>query len=101
MPQWIAGAQLTGDAEGLNGRITFQQLPYRNDVKVTINASGLPAGKHALHIHTYGDLSEGCKSTGDKFSNNFVSCLNQYVSLLLFAMFRRDLFPRLNGLKLL
>ncbi|XP_065354976.1 superoxide dismutase [Cu-Zn] 5 [Calliphora vicina] len=69
-PQWQAGAKITG--EGIDGMITFQQLPYNNDIKVTLNATGIPAGKHALHIHTYGDLTDGCKSTGGQFPNNFL-----------------------------
>ncbi|XP_058984509.1 superoxide dismutase [Cu-Zn] 5-like isoform X2 [Musca domestica] len=69
-PNWQAGAKLTG--EGIEGMITFQQLPYNNDIKVTLNATGLPEGKHALHIHTYGDLSDDCKATGGQFPNNFL-----------------------------
>ncbi|KAM7360617.1 sodesque isoform 2-T2 [Cochliomyia hominivorax] len=69
-PQWQAGAKIMG--EGIEGMITFQQLPYNNDIKVTLNATGIPAGKHALHIHTYGDLADGCKSTGGQFPNNFL-----------------------------
>ncbi|XP_061393360.1 superoxide dismutase [Cu-Zn] [Musca vetustissima] len=69
-PNWQAGAKLTG--EGIEGMITFQQLPYNNDIKVTLNATGIPAGKHALHIHTYGDLTDSCKSTGGQFPNNFL-----------------------------
>ncbi|XP_023036194.1 superoxide dismutase [Cu-Zn] 2, chloroplastic isoform X2 [Drosophila willistoni] len=72
---WLAGAKLMGDGEGASdvaGMITFQQLPYNSDIKVTINVTGLPPGKHALHIHSYGDLSDGCKSTGGQFPNNFL-----------------------------
>lgn len=32
----------------------------------------MPPGKHALNIHTYGDLSEGCKSTGYQLPGNFL-----------------------------
>ncbi|XP_032577163.1 superoxide dismutase [Cu-Zn], chloroplastic isoform X2 [Drosophila sechellia] len=74
VPQWQAGAKLMGDGEGAGvaGMISFVQLPYNSDIKVTINVTGLPAGKHALHIHTFGDLSDGCKSTGGQFPNNFL-----------------------------
>lgn len=34
--------------------------------------SGLKAGKHALHIHAFGDLSDGCKSTGPHFRHSIV-----------------------------
>ncbi|XP_030374146.1 superoxide dismutase [Cu-Zn] [Scaptodrosophila lebanonensis] len=74
LPRWQAGAQLKGDGEAAEaaGMITFQQLPYSSDIRVTINMTGLPPGKHALHIHTFGDVSEGCKSTGGQFPNNFL-----------------------------
>ncbi|EDW15073.1 superoxide dismutase [Cu-Zn] [Drosophila mojavensis] len=77
VPQWQAGAVLNGEGEsaGAAGMITFQQLPYNSDIKVTINITGLPPGKHALHIHTYGDVSEGCKTTGGQFPNNFLGNL--------------------------
>ncbi|XP_037951130.1 superoxide dismutase [Cu-Zn]-like [Teleopsis dalmanni] len=73
VPHWQASAKLIGDGDNAaDGVISFQQLPYNNDIKVTINVTGLPPGKHALHIHTFGDLSEGCKSTGGQFPNNFI-----------------------------
>ncbi|XP_067619921.1 superoxide dismutase [Cu-Zn] [Eurosta solidaginis] len=73
VPHWQAASKMVGEGEStVDGVITFQQLPYNNDIKVTINVTGLPPGKHALHIHTYGDLSEGCKSTGGQFPNNFI-----------------------------
>ncbi|EDV98595.1 GH22309 [Drosophila grimshawi] len=77
VPQWQAGARLVGDGESAAaaGMITFQQLPYNSDIKVTINVTGLPPGKHALHIHTYGDVTEGCRSTGGQFPNNFLGNL--------------------------
>ncbi|KAH8409755.1 hypothetical protein KR222_004211 [Zaprionus bogoriensis] len=78
VPQWQAGARLMGEGESAAaaGMISFQQLPYSSDIKVTINMTGLPPGKHALHIHTYGDVSEGCKSTGGQFPNNFLGNLD-------------------------
>ncbi|ALC47473.1 CG5948 [Drosophila busckii] len=78
LPQWQAGAKMMGDGDssGAMGMVTFQQLPYNSDIKVTINMTGLPPGKHALHIHTFGDLSEGCKSTGGQFPNNFLGNLD-------------------------
>lgn len=65
-----------GEAAAAVGMISFQQLPYNSDIRVMINMTGLPPGKHALHIHTFGDISEGCKSTGGQFPNNFVSLLD-------------------------
>ncbi|EDW68374.1 uncharacterized protein Dvir_GJ24673 [Drosophila virilis] len=78
VPQWQAGAKLMGEGESASaaGMISFQQLPYNSDIRVTVNVTGLPPGKHALHIHTYGDVSEGCKSTGGQFPNNFLGNLD-------------------------
>ncbi|XP_053947491.1 superoxide dismutase [Cu-Zn] [Anastrepha ludens] len=70
---WQASAKISIEGESaVSGMITFQQMPYNSDLKVTINITGLAPGKHALHIHTYGDISEGCKSTGGQFPNNFI-----------------------------
>lgn len=70
-----AAATLFGDnAEaGPMGQIAFTQYGPGQSVIVTINATGLPAGKHAIHIHAFGDLREGCKSTGPHMRNILVS----------------------------
>uniref|UniRef100_A0A0A1XRR5 superoxide dismutase n=1 Tax=Zeugodacus cucurbitae TaxID=28588 RepID=A0A0A1XRR5_ZEUCU len=73
VPHWQAFAKIVGEGESIiNGVVTFQQMPYNGDIRVTINITGLPVGKHAIHIHTYGDIREGCKSTGGQFPNNFI-----------------------------
>lgn len=59
-------------ASGNNGEISFRQLGPLNPILVNINATGLPIGKHAVHIHAYGDLTEGCKSTGPHIRNVLV-----------------------------
>lgn len=41
-------------------------------MKIHVNASEMIPGKHALHIHAYGDLSNGCKSTGYQLPGNFL-----------------------------
>lgn len=65
-PAFRAAATLFGDnAEGgPMGTVVFAQHPLGSPLMVTINATGMPAGKHAVHIHAFGDLKEGCKSTG-------------------------------------
>lgn len=72
-----AAATLVGDnAEaGPMGQIAFTQYSPGQAVIVTINATGLPAGNHAIHIHAFGDLREGCKSTGPHMRNILVSLL--------------------------
>lgn len=69
-----AAATLFGDnAEaGPMGQIAFTQYAPGQAVIVTINATGLPDGKHAIHIHAFGDLREGCKSTGPHMRNILV-----------------------------
>ena len=44
------------------GRILFTQMDSDN-VQVSVNINGLkPGGIHGFHVHTRGDLSEGCSS---------------------------------------
>lgn len=64
-PTWKASAMLVaneGDAK--HGDVTFRQGSPFNPILVNINATGLPTGKHAVHIHAFGDMKDGCKSTG-------------------------------------
>lgn len=73
-PTWRASAILVGDnAEGgPMGEVAFKQWSAGDAVMVTMNATGLPPGKHAVHIHAFGDLKEGCKSTGPHFRHVLV-----------------------------
>lgn len=66
----LAGSKLNGD--GIDIDITFQQFPFRHDITVMLNGTGLPVGKHALHIHSYGDLGNECRNTGGQFRHTFV-----------------------------
>ena len=52
------------EGDGRHGEVSFRQISPVNPVLVNINATGLPKGKHAVHIHAYGDMRERCKSTG-------------------------------------
>ena len=46
----------------IKGRILFTQLDSDN-VQVSVNINGLrPGGIHGFHVHTRGDLSDGCSS---------------------------------------
>ncbi|XP_037040934.1 superoxide dismutase [Cu-Zn] [Bradysia coprophila] len=71
LPIYRASANLVGDnaESGPNGIIIFRQWSSSDPVMVTINATGFTVGKHAVHIHAYGDLKEGCKSTGPHVRN--------------------------------
>lgn len=74
MPIYRASANLFGEnaESGPGGIIIFRQWSAADAVMVTINATGFTVGKHAVHIHAYGDLKEGCKSTGPHVRNILV-----------------------------
>lgn len=46
-----------------SGVVYFIQKNNRTYVKCSLKNSKLAAGLHGLHVHEYGDLTEGCKST--------------------------------------
>ena len=53
------------------GQVMFKQAHAGGNLSVVINLHGFPApdGQHrAIHIHQYGDLSEGCSSTGGHYN---------------------------------
>lgn len=73
-PSWKASAALVGDAaDGPGGTISFKQIAPLSPVLVNINATGLAVGKHAIHIHAFGDVSKGCASTGYHLKHILVS----------------------------
>ncbi|GFY38546.1 copper chaperone for superoxide dismutase [Trichonephila inaurata madagascariensis] len=61
-----AVAELKGE-NGLFGVIRFHQTD--KDVCIIDGTlDGLPTGEHGLHIHEFGDLSQGCESIGPHFN---------------------------------
>ncbi|XP_049267983.1 superoxide dismutase [Cu-Zn] isoform X2 [Rhipicephalus sanguineus] len=50
-----------------SGSVTFHQDPF-SFVRLHGNITRLPQGKHGFHVHEYGDLSDGCLSTGPHFN---------------------------------
>lgn len=46
------------------GTVAFAQQVTGGPTNVRVDLSGLPAGKHGLHVHEYGDVSGGCMSAG-------------------------------------
>lgn len=54
------------------GEITFKQWNINSPIQIYVNITGLKPGKHALHIHAFGDTSNGCKSTGPHFRRSIV-----------------------------
>lgn len=65
------------EGDGKHGEISFRQISPVNPVLVNINATGLPKGKHAVHIHAFGDMREGCKSIGPHVRGILVRFLAQ------------------------
>ncbi|XP_053687298.1 superoxide dismutase [Cu-Zn] [Sabethes cyaneus] len=72
-PSWKAGATLVADnpEQQIMGTISFRQWAPGH-IETNINATGLPVGKHAVHVHAFGDMREGCKSTGPHFRSSII-----------------------------
>lgn len=52
-----------------HGIIYFNQNHVDQPVSISFDLSGFkPFSTHAIHIHEYGDMSEGCKSLGPHFN---------------------------------
>jgi len=73
-PLWKASATLVSDnpEESMSGEITFKQWNINAPILTTFNITGLPKGKHSVHIHAFGDVSDGCKSTGPHFRSSVI-----------------------------
>merc|ERR1712169_95868 len=52
---------LKGD-DGVSGEVKFEKKD--GAVHVTGEVKGLKKGKHGFHVHQFGDLTNGCVSTG-------------------------------------
>ncbi|KAK0201913.1 superoxide dismutase [Desarmillaria ectypa] len=63
-----ATAFLKADSK-VTGKVTFEQASPGAPVLVTGNLEGLdPSASRGIHIHQFGDLSEGCISAGSHFN---------------------------------
>lgn len=73
-PSWKASATLSSDnpEQSMTGEIIFKQWNINAPIMISMNISGLPAGKHSVHIHAFGDVSDGCKSTGPHFRSSII-----------------------------
>ncbi|KAJ9180172.1 hypothetical protein P3X46_008449 [Hevea brasiliensis] len=54
-------------SEGISGKIFFTQ-EGDGPTTVTGSVSGLKPGLHGFHVHTFGDTTNGCLSTGLHFN---------------------------------
>lgn len=50
----------------ISGTVEFEELNKKT--KINVNLKGIPPGKHAIHIHEYGDLTDGCTSACAHFN---------------------------------
>lgn len=50
----------------VKGRVTFQQKTAKDPVEVSFQLENFPHKNkvHAVHIHEFGDISQGCQSLG-------------------------------------
>ena len=54
---------------GISGLIYFSQTSPRHPTEIFFSLKGFdPFAVHAVHIHEYGDLTEGCKSMGGHYN---------------------------------
>lgn len=60
---------LFNEQNGIKGYVSFEQQSSKTPLKIVFDLKGFqPHSTHAIHIHEYGDLSEGCKSLGAHFN---------------------------------
>ncbi|ADB84438.1 superoxide dismutase [Apocheima cinerarium nucleopolyhedrovirus] len=56
---------ISGD---VSGEITFFQQTPTHPTQIYGYIYGLPKGKHGMHVHEFGDISNGCTSAGEHFN---------------------------------
>lgn len=63
-------ALISGEGESaVRGELTFiQPHPPAGGVLVQGNVTGLPPGKHGMHVHQSGDMRQGCEKLGEHFN---------------------------------
>ncbi|KAI1308003.1 Superoxide dismutase [Halotydeus destructor] len=67
-PMIYKGICMMNGEAGVQGTIYFDQMSPQSPVVITGEIVGLSPGLHGFHVHTYGDTSNGCISTGDHFN---------------------------------
>uniref|UniRef100_K4G9Y1 Superoxide dismutase [Cu-Zn] n=1 Tax=Callorhinchus milii TaxID=7868 RepID=K4G9Y1_CALMI len=66
---------LRSDQPAITGRVLFKQGHPTSTVEGFINLSGFLRHQslHAIHVHKFGDLTDGCTSTGPHYNPNGVN----------------------------
>ncbi|KAF7637779.1 Superoxide dismutase [Cu-Zn] [Meloidogyne graminicola] len=60
---------LNGDADkNVKGTIRFRQEKEGSPTRIEGEITGLSPGLHGSHVHSYGDLSNGCVSAGPHYN---------------------------------
>ena len=77
-------AVLQGAAAAVFGYVSFQQCGPNDSTAIFANLTGVPPGKHGLHVHQYGDLTNGNYSFIISSSLVYVEyvILKQYVTII-------------------
>ena len=57
---------LTNNNPGITGHIEF--IKQKNNMSVKVKVEGLNPGNHGIHIHTKGNLLEGCSTLCSHFN---------------------------------
>lgn len=53
---------------GIEGLVTFSQQGLRGKVTIEGSIAGITPGYHGFHVHEFGNLTNGCASTGAHFN---------------------------------
>lgn len=56
-------------SKGVAGEVRMRAIGEKT-TRFECELTGLTAGPHGFHVHTYGDLREGCKSACDHYNPN-------------------------------
>lgn len=64
----ILGPQPFGTDTGVRGQVYFKQRKDENVVRIKIHVTNLSPGKHGFHIHSLGNLTQGCVTAGGHFN---------------------------------
>jgi len=55
-------------SEKVNGTVKFHQCEHHLECVITISMTGPKNSTHAIHIHEWGDTTNGCTSLGPHFN---------------------------------